>query len=46
MPRHTRVNLLEIKDSVAGRADGVEGRFGRGPMGAREPVPVSWPGSR
>ena len=36
MPRHTRVNLLELKDSVAGRADGVEGRFGRGPMGARD----------
>ena len=33
---YTRVNLLEIDDSVAGRAEGVEGRFGRGPMGARD----------
>ena len=36
MSRHTRVNLLELEDSVAGRADGVEGRFGRGPMGATD----------
>ena len=34
--RYERVNLLEVPDSVAGRADGVEGRFGRGPMGARD----------
>ena len=30
------MNLLEIEDSVAGRAEGIEGRFGRGPMGARD----------
>jgi quercetin dioxygenase-like cupin family protein len=36
MSQHTRVNLLEVKDSVAGRVDGVEGRFARGPMGARD----------
>ena len=36
MSRHAHVNLLEVKDSVAGRAEGVEGRFGRGPMGARD----------
>lgn len=33
---HTKVNLLDIEDSVAGRAEGLEGRFGRGPMGARD----------
>ena len=36
MSRHTHVNLLEVKDSVNGRVEGLEGRFGRGPMGARD----------
>jgi mannose-6-phosphate isomerase-like protein (cupin superfamily) len=36
MADYTRVNLLEVEDSVAGRAEGIEGRFGRGPMGARD----------
>jgi uncharacterized cupin superfamily protein len=36
MSRHARVNLREVDDSVAGRAEGIEGRFGRGPMGARD----------
>lgn len=36
MSRHTRVNLLDVKDSVAGRVEGLEGRFGRGPMEARD----------
>ena len=36
MSRHTRVNLLEVNDSVAGRVEGLEGRFGRGPMEARD----------
>jgi quercetin dioxygenase-like cupin family protein len=37
MPGHTHLNLLDdVEDSVAGRADGLEGRFGRGPMGARD----------
>jgi quercetin dioxygenase-like cupin family protein len=36
MSRHARVNLLEVKDSVAGRVEGLEGRFGRGPVGARD----------
>ena len=36
MADYTHLNLLEIEDSVAGRAEGVEGRFGRGPMGARD----------
>jgi quercetin dioxygenase-like cupin family protein len=36
MSRHARVNLLEVKDSVAGRVEGLEGRFGRGPVGASD----------
>ena len=36
MADYTRVNLMEVKDSVAGRAEGLEGRFGRGPMGAKD----------
>jgi quercetin dioxygenase-like cupin family protein len=36
MSRHARVNLRELDDSVAGRAEGIEGRFGRGPTGARD----------
>jgi mannose-6-phosphate isomerase-like protein (cupin superfamily) len=36
MSRHARVNLLEVKDSAAGRADGIEARFGRGPLEARD----------
>ena len=36
MSQHAHINLLEVEDSVKGRADGVEGRFGRGPMGARD----------
>ena len=36
MADYTHVNLLELDDVVAGRAEGVEGRFGRGPMGARD----------
>src|SRR5215208_2316396 len=36
MSRHARVNLLEVENSVAGRAEGIDGRFGRGPVGARD----------
>ena len=36
MSRHAKINLLELKDSVDGRVDGIEGRFGRGPMGASD----------
>jgi mannose-6-phosphate isomerase-like protein (cupin superfamily) len=36
MSRHTKVNLLEIDDSVDGRVEGLEGRFGRDPMGASD----------
>jgi uncharacterized cupin superfamily protein len=34
--RHAHINLLEVKDSVAGRIEGLEGRFGRGPVGATD----------
>ena len=30
------VNLLEVDDSVAGRLDGLEGRFGRNDLGSRD----------
>jgi mannose-6-phosphate isomerase-like protein (cupin superfamily) len=36
MSDYTIVNLLEIDDVVAGRAPGVEGRFGRSRMGSRD----------
>jgi quercetin dioxygenase-like cupin family protein len=37
MPGYAHINLLDdVDDSVAGRADGLEGRFGRGPMGATD----------
>jgi quercetin dioxygenase-like cupin family protein len=37
MPGHTHLNLLDdVNDSVDGRLEGLEGRFGRGPMGARD----------
>lgn len=36
MSSHAHINLLEVKDSVAGRVDGLEGRFGRGPMGSTD----------
>jgi quercetin dioxygenase-like cupin family protein len=36
MSTHTVLNLMEVEDSVAGRVEGLEGRFGRTPMGARD----------
>ena len=36
MPGYAHINLLEVDDSVAGRAEGLEGRFGCGPMGATD----------
>jgi mannose-6-phosphate isomerase-like protein (cupin superfamily) len=36
MPDYAIVNLLEVEDSVAGRLDGLEGRFGRTPLGSRD----------
>jgi uncharacterized cupin superfamily protein len=42
MDNYTRVNLMEIDNSMAGRAEGIEGRFGRGPMGARDVGVSHW----
>ena len=42
MHNYTRVNLMEIDDSMAGRAEGIEGRFGRGPMGAQDVGVSHW----
>ena len=36
MSDHAIVNLLELDDSIAGRAEGMEGRFGRSALGARD----------
>jgi mannose-6-phosphate isomerase-like protein (cupin superfamily) len=36
MSRYAKVNLLEVEDSVAGRAEGIEGRFARKHLGSRD----------
>ena len=36
MTRFAHVNLLDIEDSVAGRAEGLEGRFGRKHLDSRD----------
>ena len=36
MSRFSHVNLLDIEDSVAGRAPGLEGRFGRKHLDSRD----------
>jgi hypothetical protein len=36
MSNYAIVNLLELDDDVKGRVDGLEGRFGRKPLGARD----------
>ena len=36
MPEHAHINLLEVEDSVQGRLEGLEGRFGRDAMGASD----------
>jgi len=36
MSDYAIVNLLEIDDSVAGRVEGLEGRFGRKQLGSRD----------
>ena len=36
MPNFTRINLLEQEDFVAGRAEGIEGRFGRTALGTSD----------
>ena len=36
MSRYAHVNLLDLDDSVAGRLDGLEGRFGRSKLESRD----------
>ena len=36
MSNYSHINLLELEDSVAGRVDGVEGRFGRSALESRD----------
>src|SRR5437879_2131321 len=36
MQPFTRINLLDIEDSVAGRVEGIEGRFGRKHLDSRD----------
>jgi mannose-6-phosphate isomerase-like protein (cupin superfamily) len=36
MSRYAKVNLLEVEDSVAGRAEGIEGRMARKHLGSRD----------
>ena len=36
MSRFAKVNLLEVEDSVAGRVEGLEGRFGRRHLDSRD----------
>jgi mannose-6-phosphate isomerase-like protein (cupin superfamily) len=36
MPPFSHINLLEVEDSVAGRVDGIEGRFGRKHLDSRD----------
>jgi mannose-6-phosphate isomerase-like protein (cupin superfamily) len=36
MARFTHINLLELDDAVAGRIDGIEGRFGRSQLESRD----------
>ena len=36
MSRYAHVNLLDIEDSIAGRVDGLEGRFSRKQLDSRD----------
>jgi quercetin dioxygenase-like cupin family protein len=36
MSRYAHVNLLDLDDSIAGRVDGLEGRFGRSKLESRD----------
>jgi mannose-6-phosphate isomerase-like protein (cupin superfamily) len=36
MSRFAQINLMDIEDSVAGRAEGIEGRFGRSRLESRD----------
>jgi quercetin dioxygenase-like cupin family protein len=36
MAQYKHINLLELEDSVGGRVDGIEGRFGRSTLESRD----------
>jgi mannose-6-phosphate isomerase-like protein (cupin superfamily) len=38
----TKLNLLDLDDSIGDRAPGLEGRFGRSPLGARDVGVSHW----
>jgi mannose-6-phosphate isomerase-like protein (cupin superfamily) len=42
MSDYAIVNLLELDDSIAGRAEGMEGRFARAALGARDVGVSHW----
>jgi mannose-6-phosphate isomerase-like protein (cupin superfamily) len=42
MANHTKLNLLDLEDSVGGRAPGIEGRFGRTRLGTRDVGVSHW----
>jgi quercetin dioxygenase-like cupin family protein len=49
MADYAIVNLLDLDDSVSGRVEGLEGRFGRTPLGSRDLGVSHWryaPGTR
>ena len=49
MSRYAHVNLLDIEDSIAGRVDGLEGRFSRKHLDSRDLGVSHWryaPGDR
>ncbi len=49
MPDYAIVNLLQLKDAMAGRTDGIEGRFARGRLASRDLGVSHWryaPGQR
>jgi len=49
VPDYAIVNLLEVEDSVGGRVSGLEGRFGRKPLGSTDLGVSHWryaPGTR
>ena len=42
MSNYTKLNLLELEDTVGGRVPGIEGRFGRTKLGARDVGVSHW----
>ena len=42
MPDFTKVNLLEVEETASQYAEGIEGRFGRTPLGTRDVGVSHW----